>query len=184
MPSIGLSPFLREAYLKHYVTFGVCQCPQSGFPHFYIMKQRKRVKISFMCQCPQSGFPHFYYKIADYNRAKRLVSMPSIGLSPFLQEVLMKAMTTLNLCQCPQSGFPHFYTSLRLALSSSRCVSMPSIGLSPFLRSTMSNYWSTHLCVNALNRAFPISTDYGRYNGLGQWHCVNALNRAFPISTN
>ena len=39
-----------------------------------------------MCQCPQSGFPHFYGVCCDVGGKFALgVSMPSIGLSSFLQ---------------------------------------------------------------------------------------------------
>ena len=38
-------------------------------------------------------------------------------------------------------------------------------------------------CVNALNRAYPIST-LCQYERSSRWMvCVNALNRAYPIST-
>ncbi len=62
-----------------------------------------------MCQCPISGFSHFYVlNLATLKKAK-IVSMPYIGLLPFLLFlVIMKRI--LNI------------------------VSMPYIGLLPFLR--------------------------------------------------
>ena len=62
------------------------------------------------------------------------------------------------LCQCPQSGFLHFYIKLKSDIFSSQ--------------------WS----VNALSRAFFISTDID--NKVGRYvKGVNALSRAFFIST-
>ena len=60
---------------------------------------------------------------------------------------------------------------------------MPLIGLIPFLPlAALADSWTTPLCVNALNRAYPISTiDETKLTLLPS--CVNALTRAYPIST-
>ena len=36
-----------------------CQCPMTGFFHFYTMKKMYRI-VSYECQCPMTGFFHFY----------------------------------------------------------------------------------------------------------------------------
>ena len=135
MPYIGLPPFLREKSMTKIFWLSRCQCPISGFPHFYSCQitdaggeadcvnalyraspistnkdsARKKINIE-ECQCPISGFPHFY-KLDG-----------KIGID------------ILRLCQCPISGFPHFY-----------CTS----GRREF---------EVRNCVNALYRASPIST--------------------------
>ena len=84
MPSVGRSSFLQSMVITSSAIKQVCQCPQSGDPHFYtgsklwitrtpesvnalsraslISTRRqgyhKEGKVS--CQCPQSGKPHFY----------------------------------------------------------------------------------------------------------------------------
>ena len=63
-----------------------------------------------------------------------MVSMPSIGLIPFLH----------------YSHFEHSRTH--------DSVSMPSIGLIPFLLRIRKRYQNLYSCVNALYRAHPIST--------------------------
>ena len=87
------------------------------------------------------------------------VSMPLIGLSPFLLPAHLK--------QAPQQSH----------------VSMPLIGLSPFLQWRKQVNSEKYYCVNALNRAFPISTKFWWSGCNCKFYCVNALNRAFPIST-
>ena len=60
MPFIGLSPFLLESPFIGYLSMILCQCPLSGFLHFYAFQ----VVVS-------NGYID--------------VSMPFIGLSPFLR---------------------------------------------------------------------------------------------------
>ena len=47
--------------------------------------KRNEVREAAVCQCPQSGFPHFYYIKMEAKKIRRYVSMPSIGLPPFLR---------------------------------------------------------------------------------------------------
>ena len=110
------------------------------------------------------------------------------------------------MCQCPQAGSYHFYTS-RWTGQSLR-VSMPSGGLIPFLLTPYLIFINGFgRCVNALRRAYTISTygisekwvptawcqcplaglyhfyepkpDFERPDDPG----VNALRRAYTIST-
>ena len=61
---------------------------------------------------------------------------------------------------------------------------MPSIGLSSFLRGRKEcSYEDTQKSVNALNRAFLISTMEPDSKFIRNSKSVNALNRAFLIST-
>ena len=81
MPYIGLSPFLQFKKLVNEGDNFMCQCPTSGYPHFYRACPHC-CNEGIMCQCPTSGYPHFYQNKAELD--KNYVSMPYIGLSPFL----------------------------------------------------------------------------------------------------
>ncbi len=59
---------------------------------------------------------------------------------------------------------------------------MPYIGLIPFLRKEENEENFKGTCVNALHRAYPISTFIKFIKG-EHFMCVNALHRAYPIST-
>ncbi len=62
----------------------MCQCPISGFPHFY-EEEKPAEQPKEMCQCPISGFPHFYCRLGKHQIWLCFtVSMPYIGLPPFL----------------------------------------------------------------------------------------------------
>ena len=85
--------------------------------------------------------------------------MPCLGLTSFLLEGAYGTCQFLSLCQCPVSGLPHFYVHRGY-------VDIKKI-----------------FGVNALCRAYLISTGNSgiRYNL--QPGCVNALCRAYLIST-
>ena len=161
MPYLGLSPFLHlitpqmirsgkmcqcpiSGYPHFYagiklVDTGValCQCPISGYPHFYRMLTSSNLSMIMMCQCPISGYPHFYHhrkavvetQVKCVNALSRAipistmttvlttlrkfsVSMPYLGLSPFLLKSVEQFMKIPCVCQCPISGYPHFYGHL------------------------------------------------------------------------
>ena len=59
MPYIGLLPFLRLTPDKAANPAEMCQCPTSGFSHFYLILTRF-ILVVLLCQCPTSGFSHFY----------------------------------------------------------------------------------------------------------------------------
>ena len=115
-------------------SYNWCQCPTSGLPHFY-EEVLEKLKDKPLCQCPTSGLPHFYNPTCcnDYCR-KRCVSMPYLGPSSFLQLPEGAQYRKVIVCQCPTSGLPHFYEMVKLSSSMSK------------------------LRVNALPRAFLIST--------------------------
>ena len=85
MPYIRLLPFLQMAETKTSIRQIVCQCPTSGFSHFYISGNSMLRGNDTVCQCPTSGFSHFYMVVRQQVRCtKSIVSMPYIGLLPFL----------------------------------------------------------------------------------------------------
>ena len=55
--AFSISTKIRQLKVKFH---DVCQCPLSGFLHFYLAKAGKYLDILVKCQCPLSGFLHFY----------------------------------------------------------------------------------------------------------------------------
>ena len=49
------------------------------------MKQKNSQLFTRRCQCPISGFSHFYHPLILRKNPKSVVSMPYIGLLPFLR---------------------------------------------------------------------------------------------------
>ena len=134
----------------------MCQCPYSGLSHFYTATTSAQGNV-WLCQCPYSGLSHFY-RSSLFSKLYTTVSMPLLGLIPFLQ-IWVSIWIMMNwLCQCPYSGLSHFYTSEEEFIGYCR-----------------------H-CVNALTRAYPISTEQPEII-VTPTPCVNALTRAYPIST-
>ena len=62
MPFIGLLPFLPWRKMAVVRLTIACQCPLSGFFHFYMKNDLLGRLEEVMCQCPLSGFFHFYLK--------------------------------------------------------------------------------------------------------------------------
>ena len=87
----------------------------------------------FLYQIPVSGYPHFYWiDFLEFAR-KSNVSMPCLGLSPFLLGITHSSESRIPVCQCPVSGYPHFYNKKKIDAMLLKGVSMPCLGLSPFL---------------------------------------------------
>ncbi len=132
MPYIGLPPFLH--FEKFFENWELKDCVNALYraspistAHMKISQQQAE-----MCQCPISGFPHFYemMKVLSWNVIK--VSMPYIGLPPFLP-------TPDPVDPEPTPCVNALYRASPISTCSksvSRCsldVSMPYIGLPPFL---------------------------------------------------
>ena len=64
MPLVGRASFLQHKRIAIAPIADLCQCPQSGEPHFYVKRSCSVNFAASGCQCPQSGNPHFY-KITD-----------------------------------------------------------------------------------------------------------------------
>ena len=54
----------------------MCQCPESGKPHFYRLMKSGSGAESGSCQCPESGKPHFYKYRERGTYTRYGVSMP------------------------------------------------------------------------------------------------------------
>ena len=86
--------------------------------------------------------------------------MPCGGLTPFLPSWTASNVPFAGGCQCPVAGLLHFYRFFRFGARGYRYrVSMPCGGLTPFLLGeAMDDPEIALLCVNALWRAYSIST--------------------------
>ncbi len=138
----------------------MCQCPSTGFLHFYkkkfmngistalcvnalqrasfisttLFNRRSRICIR-LCQCPSTGFLHFY---------------PDIVIELFVED---------EVCQCPSTGFLHFYMKIEMSTQNSTAVCQcPSTGFLHFYRTIIIRRGQSYICVNALQRASFIST--------------------------
>ena len=84
------------------------------------------------CQCPMTGFFHFYPSLQYCQGLLIPVSMPYDGLFSFLQ-IFSRNKQRYCRCQCPMTGFFHFYDSRRSKAFEKQLVSMPYDGLFSFL---------------------------------------------------
>ena len=62
MPFYGLLSFLLSSTISNRYKKEKCQCPSTGFFHFYEMERKTQLDEYYMCQCPSTGFFHFYKK--------------------------------------------------------------------------------------------------------------------------
>ena len=132
--------FISTRYEVSEVTgkLGVCQCPISGFLHFYPVWTSAGWGMTECCvnalyraffistfenswfqmyadNCVNALYRAFF--ISTVKNEKEVVqavtvSMPYIGLSSFLQHPEYISKELNKLCQCPISGFLHFYPDL------------------------------------------------------------------------
>ena len=134
MPFIGLSPFLQglsvchqqkrgcvnalyrassisTLYLQWQASFCLrCQCPLSGFFHFYRSSAQRKMWRSSCCVNALYRASSISTVLMDVSNSKQyIVSMPFIGLLPFLLLARHGIDKTRLACQCPLSGFFHFY---------------------------------------------------------------------------
>ena len=111
-----------------------------------------------MCQCPITGLLHFYNK------------------EELVQELEKRG------CQCPITGLLHFYSDVKQQLKPGKRCQCPITGLLHFYEKQKSIIMKLAGCVNALSRAYSISTSLAIYFAMSKV-CVNALSRAYSIST-
>jgi len=102
----------------------------SFFFHSPINNAVKGKNKYFRVSMPYLGLTPFLQ-----NRDNRDVSMPYLGLTPFLPRTSIDVVTNIEGCQCPISGLLHFYRNGLVHQFTKRNVSMPYLGLTPFLLS-------------------------------------------------
>ena len=159
MPYDGLFSFLLVVGICNDPDDNGCQCPMTGFFHFYwIMKNTKTT--AFTVSMPYDGLFSFLHICRRRNQTWGSCGVNALWRAFFISTFTASRMQSLTgVCQCPMTGFFHFYTFDLVA-------SKPTF------------YYG----VNALWRAFFISTSSGLLQTLVIWG-VNALWRAFFIST-
>ena len=87
------------------------------------------------------------------------VSMPLLGLIPFLRSRGFRNYRSRSRCQCPYSGLSHFYPTPEVPeIVVTPVCQCPYSGLSHFYGILPFYIDETINCVNALTRAYPIST--------------------------
>ena len=162
MPFNGLTSFLRGDKIAKVCNISVCQCPSTGLHHFYNS--------------------HSYCKYDNTTS----VSMPFNGLTSFLQALNPLYNFLMKLCQCPSTGLHHFYMSCRKPLKHWpwKDVSMPFNGLTSFLRMSCLSCWTQWLTVSMPFNGLTSFLQQPQLLQIWQHHkCVNALQRAYIIST-
>ena len=84
-PTSGLSHFYIPKNIEHITITRLFQCPTSGLSHFYDYRGYTNRCFPEAFQCPTSGLSHFYENKEGEVVMEKNVSMPYIGLIPFLR---------------------------------------------------------------------------------------------------
>ena len=156
MPSNGLHPFLLIDQDGAIHEWRMCQCPQTGYIHFYfnvttIKNALKGVNAlkratSISTYLIQAVSLCWLYCVNALKRATSIsttleklgkdtvktVSMPSNGLHPFLLSIWRKQTHDARVSM-PSNGLHPFLPNLKSNYAKLVNVSMPSNGLHPFL---------------------------------------------------
>ena len=115
-----------------------------------------------MYQCPLTGFLHFYRSIKFYRKTIN-VSMPFNGLSSFLRYNTYQSRQKRHMYQCPLTGFLYFYKTNFFSENDDALVyQCPLTGFLYFYTFRDLNTIMNQHCINALSRAFFISTSLQR----------------------
>ena len=124
MPYDGLFSFLPLVFLEGGVTPNLCQCPMTGFFHFYDELLKVYWAGYLLVSMPYDGLFSFLHvvRVKDLTRIQ-VVSMPYDGLFSFLRTNIGLDLNSTRRCQCPMTGFFHFYSYAKKAQSSiHRCM--------------------------------------------------------------
>ena len=135
MPYDGLFSFLRSAHFLYPQFLASCQCPMTGFFHFY-QKVWELGSEFDVCQCPMTGFFHFYNPTPKkWEIALEKVSMPYDGLFSFLPRSCAPTGKSESSVSMPYDGLFSFLRRKSDVWNGRKGVSMPYDGLFSFLRS-------------------------------------------------
>ena len=145
-----------------YIVAEQVSMPYDGLFSFLLI-WRSAIYVSWCgrCQCPMTGFFHFYLALAYAGTVhKSQVSMPYDGLFSFLLQHGMGMTISVDRVSMPYDGLFSFLPccSQRTCCRRFWAVSMPYDGLFSFLRKLSGTAPCTAKGVNALWRAFFIST--------------------------
>ena len=95
----------------------MCQCPNSGQPHFYPNSFPAQRQTIARCQCPNSGQPHFYIEHHSPMREPMKCVNALTRANPISTKLYPTVFRHNGRCQCPNSGQPHFYPQVWQAAS-------------------------------------------------------------------
>ena len=150
MPWVGRASFLHWLRcLNTQFSLLLCQYPDRGDLHFYLVSWSARKNLRQLCQCPERGDLHFYDSVRTaWQIHKDLVSMPWKGWPPFLQETKMSNKKEALMCQCPERGDLHFYIKENnIERRYTLLCQCPERGDLHFYRKRVTcNLWPPHVC--------------------------------------
>jgi len=108
MPFIGLTPFLQIILFCNFVTYNCV----NALHRAYSISTKTRTLATTVTTGVNAL--HRAYSISTkenfcFGIKTDWVSMPFIGLTPFLQPNMTSCNPNTTMCQCPSSGLLHFY---------------------------------------------------------------------------
>ena len=115
----------------------MCQCPLSGFLHFYALAQEGYFNELMRVNALYRAFSISTWRAMGWILLFTSVNALYRAFSISTNSSYLYNMSISFPCQCPLSGFLHFYGLETLVDDEDEYVSMPFIGLSPFLRSPL-----------------------------------------------
>ncbi len=113
---------------------GTCQCPTSGLSHFYAVEFKNRIESDVCVNALHRAYPISTMRLEKSIMIEWCVSMPYIGLIPFLLMNNINIIMETVECQCPTSGLSHFYALKRFYVTVIFACQCPTSGLSHFYR--------------------------------------------------
>ena len=183
MPSVELSSFLQPVMVIVITLSGMCQCPQSCFLHFYGYKKNQFGFIYYSVSMPSVVLSSFLPWQTPVNSCYRFIGVNALSRAFFISTNRSTFFgKTIYMCQCPQSCFLHFYPVESSGGKGAWVCQCPQSCFLHFYGSKNNLAKVNMLRVNALSRAFFISTVFKQVQ-MCISKCVNALSRAFFIST-
>ena len=147
MPFFGLLSFLPKLLFRIRRQRRLCQCPSSGFSHFYLADPQRRDECLDVSM-PFFGLLSFLRTQNRWIAQSSYVSMPFFGLLSFLLRSrticrqLFGGVNALLRASLISTGRWHF------VVIPVRCVSMPFFGLLSFLHQKTQDQRCSQFCVS------------------------------------
>ena len=111
MPFFGLLSFLLWSLPESSGAVEWCQCPSSGFSHFYHSISLRRIRIVCVSM-PFFGLLSFL-RMTELNAEARKDCVNALLRASFFSTLLHQRFEEIQvMCQCPSSGFFLFYSPL------------------------------------------------------------------------
>ena len=112
--TVGVNALLRASLISTFEPKNISQGDNVSMLFFGLLSFLRMFGVCFgiydvVCQCPSSGFSHFYRRIVR-RRELSTVSVNTLLRASLISTVFNYDAVGLNaMCQCPSSGFSHFY---------------------------------------------------------------------------